>query len=105
MLLYGMVQHTEMQEEVMDIRESTRSFSTNALNRFVYMNMNYHVEHHLYPTVPFHALPRLSAKIRSQIPPPDPGFLWISWWSMKTAFQRSFGRVPNQNLGRSIPVA
>jgi fatty acid desaturase len=105
MLLYGMVQHTEMAEESMDIRESTRSFSTNAFNRFIYMNMNYHVEHHLFPTVPFHTLPGLNVEIRSQLPEPDPGFLAISWWSLRTAFQRSFGKVPNENLGRSIPMA
>jgi len=35
---------------------NTRSLEVNPLVRFVYWNMNYHAEHHLYPTFPFHQL-------------------------------------------------
>jgi fatty acid desaturase len=35
--------------------------------------MNYHIEHHLYPAVPFHALPELSKSIADQLPPPLSG--------------------------------
>ena len=31
----------------------------NPISRFIYWNMNYHVEHHMFPMVPYHALPRL----------------------------------------------
>jgi fatty acid desaturase len=30
--------------------------------------MNYHVEHHMFPMVPYHALPRLHALIRDDLP-------------------------------------
>eukprot|EP00747_Dinoflagellata_sp_TGD_P194946 gnl/TRDRNA2_/TRDRNA2_62988_c1_seq1.p1 gnl/TRDRNA2_/TRDRNA2_62988_c1~~gnl/TRDRNA2_/TRDRNA2_62988_c1_seq1.p1 ORF type:complete len:305 (-),score=41.07 gnl/TRDRNA2_/TRDRNA2_62988_c1_seq1:44-865(-) len=36
---------------------NTRTVDCNPVVRFVYWNMNYHAEHHLYPTFPFHALP------------------------------------------------
>lgn len=39
--------------------ENTRTTYTNALMRFFAWNMPYHVEHHAYPAVPFHALPQL----------------------------------------------
>ena len=39
------------------------------------MNMNYHVEHHMFPMVPFHALPRLHALIRDDLPEPSPSIL------------------------------
>ena len=36
----------------------------NPISRFVYWNMNYHVEHHMFPMVPYHALPALHAEIK-----------------------------------------
>jgi len=45
----------------------------NPLSRFVYWNMNYHVEHHMFPMVPFHALPALHAEIKDDLPAPLPG--------------------------------
>ena len=30
--------------------------------------MEYHIEHHIFPNVPFHALPRLHKKIKDQLP-------------------------------------
>jgi fatty acid desaturase len=34
--------------------------------------MNYHIEHHMFPMVPYHALPRLHALIKDDLPPPNP---------------------------------
>jgi fatty acid desaturase len=39
------------------------------------MNMNYHVEHHMFPMVPFHALPRLHALIKDDLPRPNSGII------------------------------
>ncbi|WP_350333235.1 fatty acid desaturase [Coralliovum pocilloporae] len=74
MLLFTLIQHVEMQENTLDLRDSTRSFRTNWLGRFLYMNMNNHIEHHLYPMVPFHQLPELNKAVKDQLPEPDPGF-------------------------------
>jgi len=38
--------------------------------RFLYWNMNYHVEHHMFPLVPYHALPKLHALMKADCPPP-----------------------------------
>ena len=35
----------------------------NPINRFLYLNMNYHVEHHMFPLVPYHNLPKLHALV------------------------------------------
>jgi fatty acid desaturase len=32
--------------------------------------MNYHVEHHLFPLIPYHQLPKLHAEIKPQLAPP-----------------------------------
>ena len=42
-----------------DMHVNTRTTFTNPFVRFVTWNMPYHIEHHLYPGVPFFALPRL----------------------------------------------
>ena len=74
MMLFTLIQHVEMQENSPSITESTRSFRTDRLGGFLYANMNWHVEHHLYPQVPFFALPDLSRAVAAQVPAPDPGF-------------------------------
>ena len=33
-----------------------------------YFNMNYHIEHHMFPMVPFHALPRLHERVDPCLP-------------------------------------
>jgi len=91
MLLFTLIQHVEMRENTPSILESTRSFRTGWLGRFLYMNMNNHVEHHLYPQIPFHALPGLSQAIASQLPQPDPGFFRTNWEVLQIVTRRSLG--------------
>lgn len=38
---------------------NARSIVTSRLLEFLWSNVNYHLEHHLYPAVPYHALPKL----------------------------------------------
>ena len=40
----------------------------NPIFRFLYWNMNYHVEHHLFPLIPYHALPALHANDQGAVP-------------------------------------
>jgi Na+-transporting NADH:ubiquinone oxidoreductase subunit F len=42
---------------VLDHRLNCRTVYMNPIHRFLYWNMNYHVEHHMFPLVPYHALP------------------------------------------------
>jgi fatty acid desaturase len=71
--LCGLTQHAGLAENEYDHRKSTRTVYMNPVYRFLYMNMNYHIEHHMYPTVPFFALPRLHGLIRHQMPRPYQG--------------------------------
>ena len=72
---YITTQHMAMNQNVYDHRQNSRSMTNSWLSRMLYWNMNYHIEHHLYPSVPFHALPALNAAIRDQLPDPSPGLL------------------------------
>jgi fatty acid desaturase len=46
---------------------NTRTMLTNAIVRLLMWNMPYHAEHHLYPSIPFHRLPRAHATIRDRL--------------------------------------
>jgi fatty acid desaturase len=69
---FGVTQHLGLAEDVVDHRLNTRTIYMNPFFRFVYWNMNYHIEHHLFPLVPYHALPRLHEAVKADCPPPYP---------------------------------
>lgn len=75
MVLYGRTQHAGLAENVLDHRLNCRTVYMNALNRYLYWNMNYHVEHHMFPLVPYHALPKLHELVKADMPPPYNGLL------------------------------
>jgi fatty acid desaturase len=68
--LFGLTQHVGLAEDVLDHRSNCRTVYMNRILRFIYMNMNYHLEHHMYPMVPYHALAQLHEEIRHDCPPP-----------------------------------
>jgi len=103
MLLYNMIQHAELQENSPSILESTRSFRTNWLGRFLYVNMNNHIEHHLFPQVPFYSLPALRDAVADQVPEPDPGFWRTNYEVGLAALRRSLGLNTKAKSIRQAP--
>ncbi len=78
MVVYGLTQHAGLAENVLDHRLNCRTVYMNAINRYLYWNMNYHVEHHMFPLVPYHALPQLHEAVKHDCPTPYPS-LWAAW--------------------------
>ncbi|TVY09196.1 fatty acid desaturase family protein [Paenibacillus cremeus] len=70
-LLFGMTQHLGLHEDVLDHRLNTRTMYLNPVFRFLYWNMNYHIEHHMFPMVPYHALPALHKEMQADCPKPS----------------------------------
>ena len=64
--LYLLAEHGDC-PFVANMLENTRTTLTNRVVRFLAWNMPFHVEHHAYPAVPFHALPDLHAEIRAHL--------------------------------------
>ena len=71
-VMCGVLQHGGLADNVTDHRLNTRTVYMNPISRFIYWNMNYHVEHHMFPMVPYHRLPDLHAEIRHDLPAPSP---------------------------------
>ena len=71
-VMTGLLQHLGLAENVTDHRLNTRTVLMNPISRFIYLNMNYHLEHHLFTMVPYYNLPKLHALIQDDVPPPAP---------------------------------
>lgn len=59
MVMCGWLQHGGLSDNVNDHRLNSRTVMMNPISRFIYWNMNYHVEHHMFPLVPYYKLPEL----------------------------------------------
>ena len=70
--LTGLTQHAGLADNVLDHRLNRRTVYMNPFSRFVYLNMNYHVEHHMFPMVPYYALAALHEEIKDDLPTPAP---------------------------------
>jgi len=68
--LVAAVHHGGLVENVPDWRLNTRTVLVGPVTRLLHWNMNYHLEHHMYPTVPFHALSRLPRADGTRLPSP-----------------------------------
>ncbi|MFS4466499.1 NADH:ubiquinone reductase (Na(+)-transporting) subunit F [Maribacter sp. 2210JD10-5] len=73
--VYGLTQHAGLAENVLDHRQNCRTVYMNRIHRFLYWNMNYHLEHHMFPLVPYHNLPKLHALIKDYCPPAYNGII------------------------------
>lgn len=70
MPVYSLTQHAGLAENVLDHRLNCRTVCMNRIHRYLYWNMNYHIEHHMFPLVPYHALPKLHTIIKDDCPSP-----------------------------------
>jgi fatty acid desaturase len=98
---FGLTQHTGLQENIKDHRFSTRTIHLNPIFSFLYWHMEYHIEHHMFPTVPSYNLPKLHKMIKDQMPPAKKG-LWGAYKEILPAIFRQ-AKNPNYKIKLSIP--
>ena len=102
MLVYGTTQHAGLAENVLDHRLNCRTVYMHPINRWLYWNMNYHVEHHMYPMVPYYNLPQLHALVKDDCPTAYP--------SIRTAFAEIIPAIirqvtePDYFVERKLPT-
>ena len=102
MPVYGFTQHAGLAENVLDHRMNCRTVNMNLLNRYLYWNMNYHVEHHMFPLVPYHNLPRLHELVKADMPTPYTGLL-DAWREIIPAVLRQV-KDPGYFVKRTLPT-
>jgi fatty acid desaturase len=100
-VLTGLMQHGGLADNVLDHRMNSRTVYINPISRFIYWNMNYHVEHHMFPMVPYHALPRLHDLIKGDLPTPTAS-MWACYREMIPAWARQL-RGEDYFLVRELP--
>lgn len=101
--LLGLTQHAGLGEDTYDHRKNTRTVYVNPVFRYLYMNMNYHVEHHTIPMIPYHALPAAHEHFLPQSPPPYRN-LWAVYKEMIPALIKQATQDPNYHIERPIPA-
>jgi len=73
--LTGVIQHNGLASSVPDWRLICHTVTVNPVVRYLYWNMNFHTEHHMYAAVPFCNLPRFSRAVSPGMQLPVKGFL------------------------------
>lgn len=73
--LCNSTQHIGLVDEYPDFRVACRTFTMNPVLEFLYWNMNYHTEHHMFAGVPCYNLRRLHRAIRHELPPSTHGLI------------------------------
>jgi fatty acid desaturase len=100
--MVGLTQHAGLAENVLDHRLNSRTVMMNPVFRFLYWNMNYHVEHHMFPMVPYHRLPELHEKMKADLPEPYPS-TWAAYREIvPTLFRQR--REPGYFIRRELPA-
>jgi fatty acid desaturase len=100
-VMTGLMQHGGLADNVLDHRMNSRTVYINSISRFIYWNMNYHVEHHMFPMVPYHALPKLHEMIKSDLPAPARS-IWACYGEMLPIWVRQL-RGEDAYLVRALP--
>ncbi|MEI6083407.1 MAG: NADH:ubiquinone reductase (Na(+)-transporting) subunit F [Verrucomicrobiota bacterium] len=101
MIVQNTPQHAGLAENVLDHRLNCRTVYMNPISRFIYWNMNYHVEHHMFPLVPYHALPKLHAAVKADFPTPYPSIL-AAWREILPTIRRQV-KDPGYHIKRQLP--
>jgi fatty acid desaturase len=102
MVLVGLMQHGGLADNVLDHRLNSRTVYINPISRFIYWNMNYHIEHHMFPMVPYHALPKLHAMTKYDFPSPTTS-IWAAYTEMFPIWARQL-RGEDVFLKRALPT-
>ena len=100
-IMTGLLQHGGLAENVVDHRLNSRTLYMNPVSQWIYWNMNYHIEHHMFPMVPYYALPALHEEIKDDLPPPNTS-IWDAYKEMITAVMRQ-RREPEYYVRKELP--
>lgn len=100
--LCGLTQHAGLKFNVKDHRVNTRTVILNPILSWLYVKLEYHIEHHMFPMVPWYNLPVLHELIKNQLPPPSKGLVGAYKDIIPTIHKQAFD--PDYSTPRDIPT-
>jgi fatty acid desaturase len=95
-------QHAGLSSNVPDFRLCCRTMILHPFLSFLYWQMNYHTEHHMYAAVPFYQLKHLHKALKADMPPPPRG-LWATWKQLRCVLHRQH-EDPNYVFVPVLPI-
>ena len=101
--LLNVAQHIGLTDNSPDYRISTRTIMLNPILAFLYWQMNYHIEHHMYAAVPFYNLPELHRLVKHDLPAPSQGV--IGTWKEIIPILRRQRHEPDYQFAPELPHA
>ncbi len=87
LFLCNNTQHVGLKDNVTDFRLAARTFELTPFVRFLYWQMNYHIEHHMYAAVPCYRLRKLHRLIEAELPATPRG-LFQTWGQIISILKR-----------------
>ena len=99
--LLNVAQHIGLTDNTPDYRINTRTIALNPVLAFLYWQMNYHIEHHMYAAVPFYNLTELHAIVKHDMPVPCRGI--IGTWRQIIPILRRQKIEPDYQFAPELP--
>lgn len=90
----GLIQHMGLRGDVPDWRVNSYTVDLGPVLRFLYWNMNYHTEHHMYAAVPFYNLPELRQELAWDLQKPLHGY----WTALRHMIEVRREQAKNENF-------
>ena len=73
--IVSFTQHAGLARDIKDHRISSREMYLNPILSFLYWKMEYHIVHHLFPTIPSYNLEKLHYHLKDQLPKTNKGLI------------------------------
>ena len=100
--LCGLTQHAGLKFNVKDHRENSRTVILNPILSWLYVKLEYHIEHHIFPMVPWYNLPKLHEIIKDQLPKPNKGLIGAYRDIIPSIHKQAYD--PDYTPDRKIPI-
>ena len=101
--ILAFTQHAGLKLDSFDHRETTRTIILGPiLGTFLYSNMQYHIEHHACPQIPFYNLPKFHNIIKDQLPRSNKGLIDAYTEIIPAIIKQS--KDPKYEILKTIPV-
>ena len=82
----GTPMHCGLRTNVPDFRKCVRSITLEPISEFLYWNMNWHLEHHMYASIPCYNLKKIHRLISNECPKPKN--IFGAWKEMREIYSK-----------------